>query len=700
VLVVGGALTAQSGLAASYTTSGAPSSPPHIMVIVDENTAYTSSDGTPFVVGNAKAPYINNSLVSQYASATQWYSVEHNSPKDYYDLISGSDQAGQKQPYKATTLVTELASAGITWKAYMEGAPSACYTGKNVNNYAKSHNPFIAFADVAKNPAQCANVVPYTQTQLSTDLNSTSPPDFVWITPNECSDMHSNCSPQNNKVAQGDQWLQNNLPIVLSSPWYASGGIIIVTWDESVIKDTSGGSEGSGGHIATLVISAKSTGSFTSPGDHYATLRGIEEAYGVGLLGNSSNPAFGDLKPAFGGGGSTPGTISGTVTDSDTPQPNTPVASVTVTCTCTGTPQTTDANGTYTFSSVTPGTYSLTFADSNAPGYVTQTVSNVTVASGTTTTQNAGLTEIDSVSGTVTDAQTGAPIAGATINCIGAVHGSSDCPTNNPASTTSAGFYYLTGTLPADNPYTLTVSATGYVTQTISVIVPSGNQAAPQNVALNEVAPAPPTVVQDVDSAAHAAGTSFSVATGSTAGGDLIAISAELDAGSGKTPGSITAITDNKGDLWTRAVAIKARSRIAAEIWYVPSAAVGVNLVTVAFSKTVNPVVRFYEISGASALDQTSSRSAKSTSPNTGTTGTTSTASEIVVGVISFPTTTAVISGLSPSFTDDALVRNTLSNFNNSEQAGHEVISMKGTLSYAGTLSGSLNWTAALATFR
>jgi len=70
VLVVGGALTAQSGLAASYTTSGAPSSPPHIMVIVDENTAYTSSDGTPFVVGNAKAPYINNSLVSQYASAT------------------------------------------------------------------------------------------------------------------------------------------------------------------------------------------------------------------------------------------------------------------------------------------------------------------------------------------------------------------------------------------------------------------------------------------------------------------------------------------------------------------------------------------------------------------------------------------------------------------------------------------------------
>ena len=693
-------MTAQPGLASIQTTAVSTASPPHIMVIVDENTAYAKSDGTPFVIGNAKAPYINNTLVKTYASATQWYSVEHNSPKDYYDLISGADQAGQNKPYKATTLVAELASAGYTWKAYMEGAPSACYTGKDVNSYAKSHNPFIAFADVVKNPAQCANVVPYTQTQLSTDLNSTSPPDFVWITPNVCDDMHSKCSPQNNKVAQGDQWLQNNLPTVLSSSWYASGGIIIVTWDESTIKDTSGGGEGSGGHIATLVISAKSTGSFTSPGDHFATLRGIEEAYGVGLLGNSSDPAFGDLGPAFGGGGATPGTISGTVTDADTPQPTAPVANATVTCTCTGTPQTTDGNGNYTFSSVAPGTYALTFANSNAPGYVTQTVNNVTVTSGTTTTQNAGLTQIDSISGTVTDAQTGTPIAGATINCSGAVHGVTDCPNNNPADTTSAGFYYLTSTLPADNFYTLTVSATGYVTQMVSVTVPTGNQAATQNVALNEVTGRPPAVVQDLGSAAAAAAKSFSVATGSTAGGDLLAISAELDAGSGHPSGSITGVTDNQGDLWRRAVAINPSSRIAAEIWYVPSAATGVTSVMVAFSKAVNPVVRFYEISGASALDQTSSGSAKSTGPNTGTTGSTSAANEVVIAVIGFATTIATISGLSPGFTDDAVVHNTLSNFNNSEQAGHETVSALGTYSYAGTLTGAQSWAAALATFR
>ena len=82
----------------------------------------------------------------------------------------------------------------------------------------------------------------------------------------------------------------------------------------------------------------------------------------------------------------------------------------------------------------------------------------------------------------------------------------SDCPSSNPASTSSTGFYYLTSTLPANNTYTLTVSATGYVTQTATVTVPPGNQAAFANVALNEVAPPPPSIVQDVGfaSAGHA----------------------------------------------------------------------------------------------------------------------------------------------------------------------------------------------------
>ncbi len=700
VLITGGTMAARPNLDSARVAQSATTNAPHIMLIVEENTAYGSSDGSPFVIGNAKAPYINNTLVKTYASATSWYAVEHNSPKDYYDLVSGADQAGKSKPYKATTLVDELAAAGISWKAYMEDMPSACYKGKDVLNYAASHNPFIDFAGIVNNPTQCANVVPYTLSGMLTDMGSTNAPSFVWITPNQCDDMHSNCAPLNNHVQQGDQWLQNNLPSVLSSPWYTQGnGVVIVTWDESAIADTSGGTEGNGGHIATLVISAKSSGAFTSPGDHYATLRGIEEAYGVGLLGNSSNAAFGDIGPAF-GGSLTPGAIGGTVTDADTPQPNAPIPNATVTCTCAGTPQTTDTNGNYTFGGVNPGTYSLTFADSNPPGYVTQTANNVSVNSGTTTTENVGLTQIDSISGTVTDAQTGNPIAGALVSCAGAT-GPTNCPNNNPAGTNSAGFYYLTGSLPANNPYSLTVSATGYVTQIVGVSVPNGNAAATQNVALDEVArPPPPAIVQDVASAAKAAVTSFSVTTASTTGGDLLAVSSEFDAGSGKTSGSITGVTDNQLDHWTRAVGINPSTRIATEIWYAPAATAGVTSVTVTFSKSVNPVVRFYEISNASAVDQTTAGSGSSTAPSSGTTGTTTSANEVVIGVIGFASTTAAISGLPTGFTEDTIVRNALTGFNNSEQAGHDTVSTAGMFSYFGTLSGSQPWSAALATFR
>ena len=273
-------------------------STPHIMVIVDENAAYDSSLGSPSIIGSSKAPYIN-SLASQYVSATNWFSVRHTSQFAYRELISGDNP--QHVPLKGTTLVDELATAGISWKAYMESAPSrtCANESKDVGEYAAGHNPFSQFASILTSASQCARVVPYSQSLLNTDLNSSSAPDFVWITPNQCDDMHTACT--SGKVQQGDTWLKENLPTVLNSSWYAAGGVVILTWDESVTKDTSGGTFGTGGHIATIVISngGKNAGQFTSSGDHYATLRGIEEAYGVGLLGNSANESLGDLRPAF-----------------------------------------------------------------------------------------------------------------------------------------------------------------------------------------------------------------------------------------------------------------------------------------------------------------------------------------------------------------------------------------------------------------
>ncbi len=294
-------------------------SPPHIMLIVEENAAYSTAQGSPFVIGNSNAPYINN-LAGKYASATHWYAVQHNSPHDYLDLLDGSDLGVPNgQPYSSPTLVDELHAAGIPWQAYMESMPSSCATVSSTSDgqYDAVHNPFHYFSNYSTGPggwcstanAASEGVVPYPgSTGIGSALDGPNAPAFAFVVPNDCNDMHGDAaatSPclnytNNQLVTNGDSWLQTNLPSILTSNWYTSGGIVIITWDESANGDTSGGTYGTGGQVATLVISANSDQPFNSPGDHYATLRGIEKAYGVALLNNSADPAFGDITPAFG----------------------------------------------------------------------------------------------------------------------------------------------------------------------------------------------------------------------------------------------------------------------------------------------------------------------------------------------------------------------------------------------------------------
>jgi acid phosphatase len=280
----GALLFAQPVTASAESSASTPSGPPHIMVIVEEN------QGPGSVIGDPTAPYIN-SLAGTYASATNWFGVQLNSINDYLELVSGSNQGWPTtgQPpvgsFAAPTVVDELAAKGIGSKAYMEDMPSACYTGGNVAGYMNQHNPFVWFSSPCNN-----RVVPFAGNFVS-DLNQGTMPPFSFVVPNRYDDMHDGT------VSQGDDWLHTNLPTVLASSWYANGGVVIVTWDEG---GGGGGWNGTtGGQVPTLVIAAGAHGAYTAGGNHYGTLRAIEEAYGVGLLGNSADAANGDLTGAI-----------------------------------------------------------------------------------------------------------------------------------------------------------------------------------------------------------------------------------------------------------------------------------------------------------------------------------------------------------------------------------------------------------------
>src|SRR5207302_1582812 len=149
---------------------------------------------------------------------------------NYLALVSGSTQGvhddGTSYVFTTPSIVDRLTAAGKTWGGYMEDMPSPCFNGGGSGNYAKKHDPFMYFSSILNTPSQCNRVVPFTQ--LATDLKSAaSTPNYVWITPNLCNDMHD-CS-----VATGDGWAKQNFPTIFNSPaWKTQRSLLIVTWDE------------------------------------------------------------------------------------------------------------------------------------------------------------------------------------------------------------------------------------------------------------------------------------------------------------------------------------------------------------------------------------------------------------------------------------------------------------------------------------
>lgn len=281
-------------------------SPPHILVVMDENTSYSAALGS--CGAGSPDPYLC-SLAASYASVAPWYGVEHPSQPNYIDIVSGSDQGCHGDycvgagAYSATDLGGQLSAAGIPWVAWMESMPSACYTGNThgsdrTGQYALKHNPFVVFRDDM--PPRGCHIQPYPGAAGTVRaLDGPGAPAFAWITPNLCNDGHDNCGPGN--LRQADRWLSGNLPGVLSSSWFADGGTVIVTFDEGTAPNGAAAAE-QGGQVPMVVISARARGRgrVHLAGDHFGTLRTIEQAYGLPLLRAAANSANGDLSSLLG----------------------------------------------------------------------------------------------------------------------------------------------------------------------------------------------------------------------------------------------------------------------------------------------------------------------------------------------------------------------------------------------------------------
>jgi hypothetical protein len=128
--------------------------------------------------------------------AANYYGVTHPSEPNYVAAISGSNWGvNDDQPtntYNHLNIVDELEANHLTWAAYMETMPSAGFTGTqypaSAALYVNKHNPFVLFDDIRNDSSRLQHVKPYSD--FAADMKSNKLPNFVWISPNQCHDMH------------------------------------------------------------------------------------------------------------------------------------------------------------------------------------------------------------------------------------------------------------------------------------------------------------------------------------------------------------------------------------------------------------------------------------------------------------------------------------------------------------------------------
>jgi hypothetical protein len=204
-------------------------------------------------------------LAASSGVATNYHAVAHPSVPNYLAITSGQTWGVTDDSYHALPrrdLGDQLTNAGIKWRAYEEGlTPAGCINSPEP--YDPGHNPFAFYGGACPD-----NVVPFTG--LATDL-ARADMRFSWIGPDSCHDQHS-CD-----VATGDAWLKSTVGMITSSPSWAPGAVLIVTWDE----DDGSASN----HVLTIV--SRPNGHHVESNvayDHYSLLATVHRLLGLPRL--------------------------------------------------------------------------------------------------------------------------------------------------------------------------------------------------------------------------------------------------------------------------------------------------------------------------------------------------------------------------------------------------------------------------------
>ena len=299
-------------VSASENSGGQISKFKHVFVIMMENTSSKS------LFGNPSAPWINEAA-HKYGLATNYFGVTHPSLPNYIAVTAGisGPNSDSNETLDVSNIVDQLESHGKSWNAYMQSYslctdPLLATCGNQL--YERKHNPFVSFADVQSNAARMAKIVDLSR--LDSDLASGHVANYVWISPDQCNDMHGRGGPSTdpcafantqNLIAAGDAFLSTTVGKIMSSPAWRGNSAIFIAWDETEFTGIGTGFLGygddsgccdsvagqGGGHVVSLVITRGQEDPVKSDVayNHYSILRTVEQSWHLGCLGSTCDRA-------------------------------------------------------------------------------------------------------------------------------------------------------------------------------------------------------------------------------------------------------------------------------------------------------------------------------------------------------------------------------------------------------------------------